>query len=72
MVVEQVLATGGPQPESTVEFYHENATVGVVSQNGVIEARAVGQTVIGARAVGFDAHSRPVIYSEVDATNNVI
>jgi len=66
-----VLATGGPQPESTIEFHHENATIGVVSQNGVIEARSVGQTVIGARAVGFDAaHSRHIVYSEVNATSS--
>jgi len=69
MTFEQVLASGGPQPESTVEFRHENATVGVVSQNGVIEARTVGQTVIGARAIGFDAHSRHVVYSEVNTTS---
>jgi len=62
---EQVLASGGPQPESTIEFRHENATIGVISQNGVIEARAVGQTMISARAVGFDTHSRHVVYSQV-------
>jgi len=65
---DQVLASGGPQPESTILFYHENATIGIISQNGVIEARTIGQTVIGARSVGFDAHSRRVVYSEVGTT----
>jgi len=64
-VCEQVLASGGPQPESTIEFRIENTTVGVISQNGVIEARAIGQTTINARAVGFDDHSRHVVYSQV-------
>ena len=63
-----MLATGGPQPESTIEFGIENATVGVISQNGVIEAQAIGQTMLGARAVGFDAQSRHVVYSQVDAS----
>ena len=65
MVCQQVLASGGPQPESTTEFSIADSTVGAISQNGVIEARAIGQTMIGARAVGFDAQSRYVVYSEV-------
>jgi len=64
---EQVLASGGPQPESTIEFRIDNTTVGVISQNGVIQALFIGQTTITAHAVGFDAHSRPVVYSQVVA-----
>jgi len=62
---EQVLASGGPQPESTIEFRSENATVGVISQNGVIKAKAIGQTTINARAIEFDTSSRHVVYSQV-------
>lgn len=69
--VLQVLASGGPQPDSTVEFHVENATVGIISQNGVIEAKTVGQTTIGARAVGFDVHLQRVVYSEVSTADAV-
>jgi len=62
-----VLATGGPQPESTIEFSIANHSVAVISQNGVIDARAIGQTMIDAKAVGFDMRSQPIIYSEVAA-----
>ena len=67
LYILQVLASGGPQPESTVEFAIKNITVGAISQNGVIEAKVIGQTLIGARAVGFDSQSRHVIYSQVDS-----
>ena len=60
-----MLASGGPQPESTTEFSIADSTVGAISQNGVIEARVIGQTTIHARAVGFDAQSRHVVYSRV-------
>jgi len=60
-----VLASGGPQPDSTIEFSIGNHTVAAVSQNGVIEARDLGQTMIDAKAVGFDMRSQPVIYSQV-------
>ena len=60
-----MLAAGGPQPESTVEFHVADTAVGVISQNGVIEARSIGQATINARAVGFDVHLQHVVYSQV-------
>jgi len=63
--VVQVLASGGPQPESAIEFSAEQPEIGNINQGGLIEGSALGQTIITARAVGQDTHSRSVVYSQV-------
>jgi Bacterial Ig-like domain (group 2) len=60
-----VSASGGPQPESAIEFSVDEQKIGTINQAGLIEANSIGRTVITARAVGVDAYSRSFIYSQV-------
>jgi hypothetical protein len=62
----QVLAVGGPQPESTVEYVMDDGEIALVSSNGLITAMALGDTRLIGRAVGQDPiNGKEIIYSQV-------
>ena len=66
-------ATGGPQPQSTVEFSIHNDDVAGISISGLIDARAVGQTRVVGRAVGYEAESgRRIVYSQDEVQVHVV
>ena len=58
-------AHGGPQPESAIEFSIDNDTVALVSSGGVVETRQLNVATIIGKAVGVDAESGYVVYSQV-------
>ena len=61
----QVTAHGGPQPQSTIEFTIQSATIAEISNSGLIDAMALGQTRVIGRAVGYEAETgRRIVYSE--------
>ena len=65
-VLQQVLASGGPQPESSIEFNIGDKKIGSITmEHGVIEALSLGTTMVTARAVGYDVHSKLIVYSQV-------
>ena len=61
-----MLAFGGPQPESTVEYSIEDDSISSVSSNGLITALALGETRVVGRAVGLDSVTgEKIVYSKV-------
>lgn len=61
----QVLATGGPRPQGTVEFHMINSAKASVSSIGLLEALELGSTRVVGRAVGHHPDTNePVVYSE--------
>ncbi|GFQ93915.1 nuclear pore membrane glycoprotein 210 [Trichonephila clavata] len=60
----QVLCSGGPQPQSNIEYSIDDSDIAVVSACGTVEAKKVGKTAVIARAVGLDKKGNSVIYSE--------
>ncbi|XP_055899109.1 nuclear pore membrane glycoprotein 210-like [Biomphalaria glabrata] len=71
--VLQVLAFGGPQPQSNVEFSIMDKHISTVSTGGLLEAQEIGQTKIIGKAVGTDSLTgEKVVYSQDDAIVNVI
>ena len=61
----QVIANGGPQPQSTIEFAIKDEKIGRISNTGLIDALELGTTTIVGRAVGLDADNTRVVYSQV-------
>ena len=57
-------ASGGPQPQSTIEFEIGDSKVGSVSHSGLVEALKLGDTILRGSAVGYNNGQR-VVYSEV-------
>ncbi|ESO84308.1 hypothetical protein LOTGIDRAFT_236288 [Lottia gigantea] len=69
----QVLAHGGPQPQSNVEFSIKDSKISTVSGGGMLEALEIGSTRVVGKAVGTDSLSgETVIYSQDEAIVNVI
>ena len=62
----QVLAVGGPQPQSTVQFSIDDSDISTVSSSGLLEAMSLGTTKVIGKAVGVDSLTgEPVVYSQV-------
>ena len=62
----QVIAMGGPQPQSTVQFSIDDSDISSVSSSGLLEALALGTTRVVGKAVGVDPISgETVVYSQV-------
>ena len=62
----QVIAVGGPQPQSTVQFSIVNSDISSVSSSGLLEALALGTTRVVGKAVGVDPLTgESVVYSQV-------
>lgn len=62
-----VLAVGGPQPQSSIEYslYDTDGRVATISGSGLIEARAIGSVKVVAQAVGVEESSgNRIVYSE--------
>ncbi|GFN96241.1 nuclear pore membrane glycoprotein 210-like [Plakobranchus ocellatus] len=69
----QVLAFGGPQPQSNVEFSILDSRISTVTGGGMLDAMEIGSTRVIGRAVGTDPLSgEKVIYSQDDAIVNVV
>ncbi|XP_076471495.1 nuclear pore membrane glycoprotein 210-like [Babylonia areolata] len=69
----QVIAVGGPQPQSTVQFSIDNSDVSSVSSSGLLEALTLGWTRVVGRAVGVDPMTgHTIVYSQDDAIVNVV
>ncbi|RUS72155.1 hypothetical protein EGW08_020082, partial [Elysia chlorotica] len=69
----QVLAFGGPQPQSNVEFSILDSRISTVTGGGMLEAMEIGSTRVVGRAVGTDPITgEKVVYSQDDAIVNVI
>ncbi|CAI9723077.1 Hypothetical predicted protein [Octopus vulgaris] len=63
--VYQILATGGPRTQGSVEFSMENSAKASISNIGLVEALELGSTKLVGQAVGLHPDSNePVIYSE--------
>ncbi|XP_033126135.1 nuclear pore membrane glycoprotein 210-like [Anneissia japonica] len=62
--VFQVRSTGGPQPQSLVEFSIAQLHIANISTGGIVEALKLGHTRVTGRAVGSDENGGDVIYSE--------
>ena len=58
-------ASGGPQPESTIEFAVVNDTVTTVTGAGLLAGVELGTTKVRGRAVGVDQNNGFTIYSQV-------
>ena len=64
--VTQVSASGGPQPQSSIEFSIADQKVGTVTSAGLVEALELGTTRLRGRSVGVNgADNTLVVYSEV-------
>lgn len=62
----QVIALGGPQPQSIVQFGVLDDKVTSVSSSGLLTALSLGTTKVVGKAVGLDPISgESVIYSQV-------
>ncbi|KAH9518820.1 hypothetical protein Btru_006348 [Bulinus truncatus] len=71
--VLQVLAFGGPQPQSNVEFSILDKRISAVSSGGLLEAQEIGLTKVVGKAVGTDSITgEKVVYSQDDAIVNVV
>ncbi|XP_067655062.1 nuclear pore membrane glycoprotein 210-like isoform X1 [Haliotis asinina] len=69
----QVRATGGPQPQSTIEFSIIDSTISSVSSSGLLEGLELGTTRVVGKAVGTDPITgETVVYSQDDAIVNVV
>lgn len=64
--------TGGPQPQTNVEFLMDDKDIAGISVAGVVEAKKVGKTTLHARSVGHDKNGNTVIFSEVSNKINFI
>ena len=63
----KVLAFGGPQPESTIEFTI-NSKVADISSTGTLDAMALGYAEVTGYAVGYDEDTgNKIVYSSVSA-----
>ncbi|BFZ03901.1 hypothetical protein BsWGS_06940 [Bradybaena similaris] len=71
--VFQVLAFGGPQSQSSVEFAIINNQVASVSSGGVLDASSVGTTRVVGKSLGIDSMTgEKVIYTQDEAVVNVV
>ena len=62
----QVIAVGGPQPQSTVQFTIANSDISSVSSSGLLEALTLGTTRVVGKAVGVDPLTgESLVYSQV-------
>ncbi|KAK7447124.1 hypothetical protein BaRGS_00040214 [Batillaria attramentaria] len=69
----QVIATGGPQPQSNVQFSILDSGISSVSSSGLLEALSLGTTRVVGKAVGVDPLTgESVVYSQDDAVVNVV
>ncbi|XP_054706619.1 nuclear pore membrane glycoprotein 210-like [Uloborus diversus] len=60
----QVLYTGGPQPQTVVEYTMNEKDIATISGAGVVEAKKIGKTSLFAQSVGLDKKGNTVVYSE--------
>ncbi|XP_071946091.1 nuclear pore membrane glycoprotein 210-like [Antedon mediterranea] len=60
----QVRSTGGPQPQSLVEFSIGQQRIASISSSGIVEALNLGHTRVTGKAVGSDENGGSVVYSE--------
>ncbi|GAB1602354.1 nuclear pore membrane glycoprotein 210-like isoform X1, partial [Argonauta hians] len=61
----QILATGGPRTQGSVEFSMENSARASISNIGLVEALELGSTKLIGQAVGLHPDTNePVVYSE--------
>ncbi|KAG8201918.1 hypothetical protein JTE90_027395 [Oedothorax gibbosus] len=60
----QVLCSGGPQPQTNIEYLMDDKNIAVVSVAGIIEAKKVGKTTLTARSVGQDKNGNTIVFSE--------
>lgn len=66
LLISQIRSLGGPQPLSEVEYSNSEKQIAEISGSGIIEAQAVGNTVITGTAIGFDPDvGSDVTYSTV-------
>ena len=65
----EVVVSGGPQPDSVVEFSSVHEDIARVSKVGLIEAVSIGSTRLVARAISLTSKQ---VYSEDEATIHVI
>ncbi|CAG5123932.1 unnamed protein product, partial [Candidula unifasciata] len=71
--VFQVLAFGGPQSQSSIEFIITNSQVASVSGGGVLDAATVGTTRVLGKSLGIDSVTgEKVVYTQDDAVVNVV
>ncbi|KAL8601946.1 hypothetical protein ACOMHN_008438 [Nucella lapillus] len=69
----QVIAVGGPQPQSTVQFSIKDSSVSSVSSSGLLDALTLGVTRVVGKAVGVDTLTgQTIVYSQDDAIVNVV
>ncbi|PIK62157.1 putative nuclear pore membrane glycoprotein [Apostichopus japonicus] len=64
----QIRSLGGPQPLSEVEYSNSEKQIAEISGSGIIEAQAVGNTVITGTAIGFD----PDVGSDVTYSTDIV
>ncbi|CAL1542005.1 unnamed protein product, partial [Lymnaea stagnalis] len=71
--VLQVLAFGGPQLQSNVEFSVQDSRISTVTGGGILDALDIGSTKVIGKSVGTDSVTgEKVIYSQDDAVVNVV
>nr|KAG5685485.1 hypothetical protein BaRGS_003378 [Batillaria attramentaria] len=62
----EVIATGGPQPQSNVQFSILDSGISSVSSSGLLEALSLGTTRVVGKAVGVDPLTgESVVYSQM-------
>ncbi|XP_071512100.1 nuclear pore membrane glycoprotein 210-like [Diadema antillarum] len=61
----QVRSSGGPQPQSQIEYIVQSGNIAKINSSGILHALNLGHTRVTGRAVGYDQEvGSNVIYSE--------
>ncbi|XP_071795697.1 nuclear pore membrane glycoprotein 210-like isoform X2 [Asterias amurensis] len=61
----QVRSTGGPQPQSQIEYSIGDYEIASVATSGVLKALALGHSRVTGKAIGYDQETgSPVVYSQ--------
>nr|XP_054758778.1 nuclear pore membrane glycoprotein 210-like isoform X1 [Lytechinus pictus] len=61
----QVRSTGGPQPQSQIEYVVQSSNIAKINSSGILHALNLGHTRVTGRAVGYDQETGSnVVYSE--------
>lgn len=69
----QIICSGGPQPQSNVEYSILEQNIATVNTAGIITAIKLGKTTLTAKAVGLDRKTgHSVVYSQDQVVVNVI
>uniref|UniRef100_T1JBD5 BIG2 domain-containing protein n=1 Tax=Strigamia maritima TaxID=126957 RepID=T1JBD5_STRMM len=69
----QVTSSGGPQPQTHIEYVVENQSLATVSASGLISTYAIGLTIVKARAIGVSPESgTSIVFSEDEAKIHIV